>query len=249
MGHCRSAPTGKRVTTMEKKLNSPGILSVEVGGRLLHALAESRQAMTLTALAAAAKMPTSKARRYLVSFLNIGLVEQDMPSGHYSPGPLALRIGVAALAKVDVVRQAEPIMRELRDSVNETVVLAILGDNGPVIIRREDSYRAITLNIRIGSVLSTEQSATGLIFAAYRLPHGMRGRSAKRLQYVRKQGYAEVEGSVMAGLYGLSVPILDGTDHIHAALTITTHLEGLNEARRAVLRNEMGRAAKRFILP
>lgn len=232
---------------MTKRLKSPGIHSVEVGGRLLRALAEQRTPMTLTALSMAAGMPTSKARRYMVGFLNIGLVEQDERSGQYAPGPLALTIGLAALAQVDIVRQSEEIVRELRDTINETVVLALPGDHGPVIVRREDSFRPVTLNIRIGSVLP-EHSATGLVLRAW---HGV-GTSAgneRRLAAIREQGYAEVEGAMMAGIYGISAPVLDLGGRIQGMLTVTTHLEGLSDDRRTTLRRALLDAVGRFIVP
>src|SRR5258706_93112 len=78
-----------RVFVMPAK-SPPGIQSVEVGGRLLRALIGSAGAMNLTPLAKAAKMPATKARRYLVSFIRLGLVAQDPQSGKYNLGPLAL---------------------------------------------------------------------------------------------------------------------------------------------------------------
>ena len=70
-----------------------GIGSVEVGGQLLRALTESDGPMMLRDLAASAGMTAAKAHPYMVSFMRLGLVEQDRASGRYELGPLALADG------------------------------------------------------------------------------------------------------------------------------------------------------------
>ena len=67
------------------------VQSVEVGGRLLLALAEHTTPLSLKELAAAADLPAARAHPYLVSFGRLGLVQQDAHSGHYALGPAALR--------------------------------------------------------------------------------------------------------------------------------------------------------------
>ena len=67
-----------------------GIQSVEVGGQLLVALVESGKPMMLREVATLAEMAPAKAHPYLVSFMRLGLVEQDRASGRYELGPLAL---------------------------------------------------------------------------------------------------------------------------------------------------------------
>src|SRR5260370_9001489 len=76
----------------------PGIQSVEVGGRLLRALIGSAGAMNLTPLAKAAKMPATKARRYLMSFIRLGLVAQAPHTRQYNLGPLHLSIQLTPIA-------------------------------------------------------------------------------------------------------------------------------------------------------
>ncbi|MGF7135328.1 DNA-binding IclR family transcriptional regulator [Paraburkholderia sp. EB58] len=227
----------------------PGIQSVEIGGTLIQALAEEGVPMTLTSIAKKAGMPTSKARRYLVSLITAGLVQQDSASGRYSPGPLALKIGLAALAQVDVVRQAEAILKELRDDLNETVVLAVWVDGKPVILRREDSYRPITLNIRIGSSVSDESSATARVFKAHgygsELRHARSGLTST-LKAVLAQGFAEVCGDFVSGLYGISVPVLDGSNQIAAAITLVTQLSTVDDRRRRELQVALVEAGKKL---
>jgi DNA-binding IclR family transcriptional regulator len=70
-----------------------GIQSIEVGGRLLQALAGRGTPMPLKDLAHAAAMTPAKAHPYLVSFAKLGLVEQDEVWGEH--GPVIVRVAEA----------------------------------------------------------------------------------------------------------------------------------------------------------
>ncbi|RAG74321.1 IclR family transcriptional regulator, partial [Burkholderia multivorans] len=72
----------------------PGIQSVEVGGRMLDALARRRKPLGLSELAAAADLSTAQAHTYLVSLTRLAFGKRDAITGNYEPGPLSLRLGL-----------------------------------------------------------------------------------------------------------------------------------------------------------
>src|SRR4051812_4771394 len=61
-----------------------GIQSISLGFRLLRAIAERDEPATLKILAAAAGMSASKARMYLISLIETGLVMQSAQTGLYA---------------------------------------------------------------------------------------------------------------------------------------------------------------------
>src|SRR6185436_14661409 len=144
-----------------------GIQSVEVGGRLLHALAHHGRAMALKDLAADAGMPAAKAHPYLVSFGHIGLVEQEPDSGRYALGPLALQMGLISLQQADPVRIAAPLLPDLAARTEQTVALVVWGTRGPTIVLREASPSAVHVDMRHGTVFSIASTASGRLFAAH----------------------------------------------------------------------------------
>ena len=144
-----------------------GVNSIEIGLRLVRVLAEAGAAMTLKDLAAAAQMPAAKAHRYMVSLIRAGLVEQHKLSGRYDLGPLALTTGLAALGRLDHQRLAWEKLVELREAVGETVAIGVWNGRGAVITRWEDSPRPVTVNVRVGSVLSPVFSASGRAIVAF----------------------------------------------------------------------------------
>ena len=80
--------------------------SVEVGASLLRALADADAPQSLGALARAAGMSSAKAHRYLVSYVQAGLAVQSERNGTYDLGPLAVRLGLAALGLPNSARAA-----------------------------------------------------------------------------------------------------------------------------------------------
>jgi DNA-binding IclR family transcriptional regulator len=144
-----------------------GIQSIEVGARLLEALAQARSSMMLRDLAAAAHMPPAKAHRYLVSFARMGLIEQHAETGRYDLGPFALQLGLSALARIEPLEVASPLVRALGDAIGQTVALAVWGNQGATIVRWFGVDAPVTASLRVGSVLPLTRSATGGAFLAF----------------------------------------------------------------------------------
>lgn len=90
------------------------------------------------------------------------LVAQPHDLGHFS-----LDLGVASLARLQGVRQATQALVELSDDLDETLGLGVWGNQGPTIVRWEESRQPVSTNLRTGLVLPVTASATGLAFAAF----------------------------------------------------------------------------------
>lgn len=142
------------------------VQSVEVGGRLLIALAQHATPMSLKDLAAAAGLPASRAHPYLVSFGRLGLIEQDGTSGRYGLGPAALQLGIACLHQLDPLKAAGPVAESLSQSIDQTVAIALWGNFGPAIVRVIEGSQPLHVNMRAGSVMALLGTATGRAFAA-----------------------------------------------------------------------------------
>jgi len=218
-----------------------GIQSIEVGFRLLKILSAASRPMMLRDIAAGAGMPAAKAHRYMVSFLRVGIVEQDPVSGRYDLGAYALELGLSGLGRLDPVRLAGPILNALCEEIQETVALAVWGTHGATIVRIIDAGGPITITLRHGSVLSLCNSATGRAFAAFhRSPFvrkaldgeiqseaanakvaqtTYRRQLEKTLGEIREQGIARASGSLTPGINGFSVPVYDHTGNMVAAIT------------------------------
>ncbi len=144
-----------------------GIQSVEVGARLLQAIAAARRPIGLTDLGAAAGLAPAQAFTYLVSLSRLELVKRDSFSGDYEPGPLALRLGLLRLEQTVAYRAAMPQALALAQAGGFSVAVCMPGPKGPTIVRYEHAGLPLHVNLHIGTVMSLQATATGRIFCAF----------------------------------------------------------------------------------
>lgn len=197
-----------------------GVQSLEVAMGILRALAEAARPLMLKELSERAGMPAAKAHRYLVTFVESGMVRQDPDSGRYALGDFALTLGLVALQGLDIVRDTARVMQDLRDELDETVFLAVWGNRGPTIVRWEESVRPIAVNVRVGSVLPVTTSATGRTFAAWLPEASDHGIDRAMLDEIRATGIAAQRNALMQGIGAVSAPIFDHRGEIIGALTV-----------------------------
>ena len=152
----------------EDENNKPqrAVQSVEVGGRLLLALAGCPEPMSLKELAAQAGLPPSRAHPYLVSFGRLGLIRQDGASGRYALGPAALQLGLTALHQLEPMRAIGPIAEKLAADTGQAVAVAVWGNLGPTVVRMIDAQHPLHVAMRAGTVMSPFATATGRAFIA-----------------------------------------------------------------------------------
>jgi len=209
---------------------SRGIQSIEVGGRLLLALAHHGRPMALKDLAREAGMPAAKAHPYLVSFGKLGLIEQEPGSARYGLGPLAMQLGLISLQQFDPLRLATPMIEELAQAIGHTVAIAVWGDRGPTIVRVAEAPSAVHISMRHGTVMSLQSTASGWLFAAYRPRAAVRavlqaeharvdaGFDA-RLAEVRKHRMARAVDLAQRGVSALAAPVFDGSGAMLQSIT------------------------------
>ena len=125
------------------------VRSAEVGTDILKALAELSPATSLSRLAEHVQMPASKVHRYLQALIASGFAEQNSATNHYGLGREALRVGLAALGSMDVLKVGAMPLAQLRDELNETCFLAVWGNQGATVVQIESAVRAVVHQIRM----------------------------------------------------------------------------------------------------
>ena len=213
-------------------MSQRGIQSIEVGGRLLLALAASGRPMALKDLAQAAQMSPPKAHPYLVSFGKLGLIAQDGTSGHYGLGPLALQLGLISLQQFDPIRLATARLPALAQALGQTVAIAVWGTHGPTIVRTQEAPTPVHVAMRHGAVMSLRGTASGRLFAAHLPRSVVRNASGEpggdkpfdkafeqALVAIRSAGLSHVVDAAVPGVSGLAAPVFDGSGALVLSLT------------------------------
>jgi DNA-binding IclR family transcriptional regulator len=246
--------------------NRRGIKAVEVAGQILEHLARAQTPVALRELAAAGHMSPGKVHRYLSSFLTSGLARQDPATRQYALGPLAMRLGLAALNSYQPLRDAIALAHELRNRLDETMVLSVWGAQGPTIVHVAESSQPIIMTMRVGAVLPILQTASGLAFAAF-LPRHFTERFIRTalkakdgvsllardfaavdrlIVQIRKQGYAFNEGHLMPGVSAAAFPLIDRTTTLVAVLAVMGRHERVNPRDGAEIIADLKKAAREF---
>lgn len=216
------------------------VQAAATGVAVLKGLSRLGGRASLTALAAHVGESPAKVHRYLQSLMEEGLVEQDTGSQHYYLGTEAIQIGIAAMRQADPLRVAEPALARLRERLEVTCFIAVMGNKGPTIVRFEEPGLPVTVNVRVGSVLSMLWSATGRVFLALTEDSRVQAMAREELaaaspeqrqlldardpigrlrEEVHGLGLACIRDVYLQGISAVAAPLYDHSGQVRAVLT------------------------------
>ena len=115
----------------DKHQKRKGIQSVEIGIGVLDALVRLGRPSSLTDIARASGQSVSQAHRYLASFVNTGFLRQDPATALYDLHTGALRLGLAAMGRLDTFEEASRAAQELVAASELFLVCGVTGDALP----------------------------------------------------------------------------------------------------------------------
>jgi DNA-binding IclR family transcriptional regulator len=242
-----------------------GIKSVEVGGRLLEVLSRSAVPLSLSVLASKARLSPSAAHRYLASYKRLGLVGQDSQSKKYDIGSFGFQLGIAAIGRWDFLSAARLLQCSVRDKLNESVVIAVWGTYGPVVLSVEESRKPVILTMPVGATVPLFRTAIGWIFAANMAPailkpiiqretveeRGPIGLSSEReiqqkLNHIRNSKFAAHSGHLLHAISGIAVPLNDAHGKFLGALSVFASTENFDTSEAGVPATVLKAAAAQF---
>ncbi|MBU69083.1 MAG: IclR family transcriptional regulator [Cupriavidus sp.] len=227
------------------------VQAAETGMSVLKALARLGGRASLTAIAAQIDESPAKMHRYLVSLIEAGFVAQEAGTQQYHLGIEALQIGLAAMRQADPIRLAEASLVRLRERLEVTCFIAVMGNKGPTIVRIEEPGLPVIVNARVGSVMPLLWSATGRVFLGLLddstvqalaqaeldalTPEQRTGLDrddplGKLRDVVRAHGCAAVRDTNLKGISAVAAPVRDYTGRVCAVLTALGATGGFDAA-------------------
>lgn len=227
------------------------VQAAETGMAVLKGLAHLGGRSSLTALSAHVGESPAKVHRYLASLMEEGLVLQDAGSQHYYLGNEAIQIGLAAMRQADPIRASEPCLVRLRESMEVTCFIAVMGNKGPTIVRFEEPGLPVTVNVRAGSVMSILWSATGRAFLGLLDESRVLALAEQELsaatpdmratldaadpigqlrREVREARCASVKDTYLRGISAVAAPVYDYAGRVCAVLTALGATGGFDPA-------------------
>jgi DNA-binding IclR family transcriptional regulator len=208
---------------------SSGRYSIAVLGKALDLLdaLDTDESYTLTQLSARVGVPKATTLRVLANLEDRGYVERDL-HGEYRLGMRLLQLGARKSAALDIRTIARPVMKQLHAEFDETVNLAVPGDDGLIYIDIMQSPRGLRMAATVGMGDHYHSSALGkAIMSSWsdsRIEREL-GRDAltrktertlvtreefqQSLADVRRRGYAVDDEENEAGARCVGAPIFD----------------------------------------
>ena len=200
-------------------------------------------------LARELQLPKSTLHRICAILVDRGWALRD-EQGRYEPGVRAIGLGSRA-ANLPIVTGFRHAVADLMTHHDETVCLAVIDGDESVFIAIEETTQPVRLQTWVGRRAPAFASASGRVILAGRAPAAVAaeygGRAlvtptGRRLQTigeleailarVRADGFAENHEETAAGLYTASVPIVNETGTVLAAMTMCVPTSRMYPGRR-----------------
>jgi len=214
--------------------------SLERGLAILEYLAHHPDGKGQLEIAQALKCPVSSVFRLTLTLEALGYLERDPETKVFRHTQKMLMLGQQALSETDLIGCCMPVMRELRDELEDTILLGVL--NGPEIIVLEQALGShlFRFSVNAGHRIRAYCSAPGKAIIAY-LPEKRREQVISQTEFVRfnahtivtpegfrkelqkvlKTGYAIDNGEEYAGIYCVGAPVFDRSGYPIASVWIT----------------------------
>lgn len=214
-----------------------GVQSVDRAITVLEILAREGSA-GVSEVAAEIGVHKSTAFRLLAALEERDLVEQNVDRGKYQLAFGILRLASSIPARIDLVRQAQPLLDELASEIDETINIAVVREHYAVNVQQAMSSAAVASQNWVGQLTALHATSSGKILLAYMpesrleaiiekagLPKLTANTITSRrallaeLATVREAGFATAHEELEIGLNASAVPIRDHTGTVVAALS------------------------------
>lgn len=196
----------------------------------------------------ARRMGGSKQRifRMLRTLEARGLLSRDESGKRYRLGYTALVLGAAARTQTDLIRLAEPIMREIGKQIDDTVQLRVRDELNVLCVAKWEPPRDLRVNVVIGRRRPLHAGA-GRIMLAFLpkevqeqviaqglerfTPNTITDPAALRekLEEVRQQGFGVSRGEINEALASVTVPVFGIDRTIVATLTASSSADRIRD--------------------
>lgn len=190
------------------------------GLRVLLAVADSRDGMTVAQVAEFLDVHRSIAHRVLQTLADFGLVLRG-PDGAFLPGPRLASLSDSYLPALREV--TNPVMRALADRLQSTISLFVEQDGHAVAIAMiEPTNASHHLMFRPGMRTPLDRGAAGYALLAAAPP---RPGEPEAVTVARERGYAQSHAEIEEGQYAVAAWIPTSVISTRACLNLITYRE------------------------
>ena len=221
-----------------RNAESANLQSVSRAVRALELIAEAGS-LGVTELGRRLGVHKATASRLVATLADRGLLERDPVSEKYRLGFGLIRLAGAAMAGLDLVRTAHPVLEDLAERTRETVNVGVLSGDAVVYVDQISGTRAIVSVSWVGRRAPLHCTSNGKVLLASlpeaereRLldrplerptPHTIVDRTTLRTQLreIEVRGYAQTLEELEEGLNAVAAPVRQADGDVIAALSVS----------------------------
>lgn len=212
--------------------------ALEKGLDILELLSKTEAGLSQIELARDLGRSVSEIFRMLVVLEQRGYIAQEPATDRYMLTTLIFEVAHRMPLIRRLTTSATPLMRELAQSINQSVHLAILAEDSVLIAGQVDPPARHVMSVRLGTRVDIWRASSGRVIMAFRdeldlvkmlsrapLPEDTDEQHLRAdLAAIRLRGHEVVDSFVIKGVVNISAPIIDHTGQAIAALTVP-HIE------------------------
>lgn len=225
------------------------VQSVGRAVRILELVADHPGQLGVTELGRRLGVHKATAFRLVSTLAEGGLLERDPATDKYRPGFGLVRLASTALAGLDLIRQARPVLERLAEHTQETVNLAVLEGREVMNIDQVAGSHAVVNVNWVGKRTPLHCTSNGKVLLAY-LPKRERERALARplarrtprtivdpevlrtqLHQARARGYSSTVEELEVGLNAVAAPVREPSGDVVAAVSVAGPAYRLTPAR------------------
>lgn len=215
--------------------------ALEKGLDIIELLSRQEVGLTQSEIARSLERSVGEIFRMLMVLQERGYVAQDPLSDKYALTTFIFEIAhrIPTIGRLTAV--AEPLMKELTQTINQSAHLAILGDGSVLVVGQISSPGNNNMNVRLGAKIDTWKASSGRVIIAFRDEDTLSGlltseplpsdtseaQIRAELADIRKTGFEVRDSFVVRGVVNIAVPVFDHSGQAAAALTVP-HIEKFN---------------------
>ena len=255
---------------MEDDQNRDIVGSLAKGLAVMEILAAHRAGLTLSEVAEKAGLTRAGARRLLLTLAASGYATQD--GRRFLLSPRLISLARNWVSGASLWSFAEPVMREVSETLGESCSAAVLSGHDVVYVARVAGARIVSVGLHVGTRLPAYCTSMGRVLLS-ELPDDERAALlasaaieaktdrtvtdpavlAAIIAKVRADGYSIVDEELELGLRSIAVPIRDLSGRIVAAINVSTQsartsVAEMEENFLPLLRNAAARIEDYFVV-
>lgn len=193
----------------------------------------------ITEIAQAMGLSKAVVHRLVTSLRESGLIEADPASRRYRLGPMALALGLAYLAHVDLRERARPVLERLSAVTHETATLSLRQHWHRVYIDQVNPPSEVRMTVPIGRPFPLHAGASSKAFLAFLSKEeqdaffasqpleALTANTAtdeaalrKELDRIVRRGYARSSGERLAEAHSVAAPVLDHRGEVVGVISV-----------------------------